>query len=691
MGHQDGGADGDGRKVWALRRWNPLPAAWTLVIGLIVQVLMVVAWAQIPAALYLLIVPSGLAVLGIGSVGSTIIALLCTGVLLFVPSPPLPPDSVLRFVTLIGIWTVVGFTRLTLGPLLTAMEWSWSSCEESRRLLEQAREYQEQLNQTVADLADANLQLIRLNRLTQGLRQEAEDARRAKEQFVANVSHELRTPLNMIIGFSEMVVRAPHIYGGNIPKTLLADLDVVRRNSQHLSSLIDDVLDLSQIEAGRVSLTKERVALCEVIESAVTAVRPLYESKGLLLRTEVVQGLPLVMCDLTRIRAVLLNLLSNAGRFTERGGVKVCAWQEGSEVVVSVTDSGPGIADSEKEKLFQPFQQLDGSIRRRYGGSGLGLAISRSFVELHGGRMWLESKKGVGTTFYFRLPIDPPAPMESSPARWISPSWRHEEPIRHSLAPKITARPRLVVLESSDSLQRLLKRFLDGTEIQPVADLDQAVQEITRVPTQALIINDVSVSEALHRLSRSAGLPNGTPAIICSVPGEREAAHALGVSDYLVKPIVRETLLGALERLHVRSGTILIVDDEPDALRMFQRMLTSAGRGYQVLRASDGQQALDILREQQPDAILLDLVMQGMDGFHLLEVRSRDPVLCRIPVVIISARDPAGQPIVSNAVAATCGGGLSVPQLLSCIQALSAILSPIGQVADQAPSETPTG
>ena len=173
---------------------------------------------------------------------------------------------------------------------------------------------------TLEDLASANVQLARLNQLAQGMRHAAEDARRAKEEFVANVSHELRTPPNMIVGFSEMMLQAPQTYGKKIPSALLADLAVIQRNSQHLSSLIDDVLDLSQIEVGKMALTKERVAFQEVVQAAVTAVRPLFDSKGLHLKTEVPGDLPLVFCDRTRIREVVLNLLSNAGRFTEHGG-----------------------------------------------------------------------------------------------------------------------------------------------------------------------------------------------------------------------------------------------------------------------------------------------------------------------------------------------------------------------------------
>ena len=200
----------------------------------------------------------------------------------------------------------------------------------------------------------------------------------------------------MIIGFSEMAMYSPETYGPNIPQALLADLEIVLRNSRHLSSLIDDVLDLSQIDAGQMALMKEPTALGEIIAAVATAVRPLFNSKGLYLRTDIPLNLPPLHCDRIRIRQVLLNLLSNAGRFTEKGGVWVGARQEGNQVVVSVADSGPGIKADEAAKVFKPFQQLDGSIHSYWTGSGLGLSVSKHFVELHKGKMWLESVPGAG-------------------------------------------------------------------------------------------------------------------------------------------------------------------------------------------------------------------------------------------------------------------------------------------------------
>ena len=384
--------------------------------------------------------------------------------------------------------------------------------------------------------------------------------------------------------------------------------------------------------------------------------------------------LPPVYCDRVRIREVMLNLLSNAGRFTERGGVQVRAWREADDVVVSVADTGPGIAPEGRERLFRPFEQLDGTIRRRYGGTGLGLSISRHFVELHEGRMWVESEEGAGTTFLFRLPIDPPAPLDGSFRRWFNPYEPQEPRDRPARLQAVATRPQVLVVEQGDSMRRLFSRYLDGYDVLPAAGLEDALDRLSRAPAQALLINDLHVTQALQRLD-AAALPYGVPAVVCTIPGVEEATAGLEVADYLVKPISRPQLLAALDRLEGRVETVLIVDDEPDALQLFWRMLAHADRPYRVLRAYDGRQALEVLRAEPVDAILLDLVMPEMDGFQFLAARAQEPALRDIPVILISARDPLGHPIVSKNLAVTLANGLSARQIVECVQALSQMLS----------------
>jgi CheY-like chemotaxis protein len=223
---------------------------------------------------------------------------------------------------------------------------------------------------------------------------------------------------------------------------------------------------------------------------------------------------------------------------------------------------------------------------------------------------------------------------------------------------------------------------MDGNEVVSAGTLQEAAHEMARTPAHALLINDASVGHTLQRLHEAAILPPETPAIVCSIPEMREAAQSLAASDYLIKPVSQDRLLAALDRLQLKGNTVLVVDDEPEAARLYLRMFSLAGRSYRVLRATDGQQAMRILREQRPDVMLLDLVMPGMDGFSVLEARSEDPTLREIPAVVISARDPAGQPIVASALTATRANGLSIAQLLACIEGLIRTLSPVGLPAD---------
>ncbi len=581
-------------------------------------------------------------------------------------------------------------------PLLTITEFALSAYERGQQTVEAMRQQRLELKQAQEDLSLANRELARISDRLEAMYQVAEEARQAKEQFVANVSHEFRTPLNMIIGFSELITQLPEVYSDQLPPMLLADIAAIQRNSQHLAKLVDDVLDLSQIEAGRMALHKERAALEEIIDAAVVAVRALYESKGLYLRIELEPNLPPLLCDTTRIRQVLLNLLGNAGRFTEKGGVCIRARREPGNIVVSVADTGTGIAAADQQRVFEPFQQADNSLRRQYGGSGLGLSISKRFVEMHGGKMWLESEVGVGTTFCFSLPLETSLPVGLAQAddarRWFSPYNDYEYRIqtRRSKAPPLTVEPRLAVLEKGEALQRLLNRYLQGVEVMALQTPEQAREDLHHAPAQALIVN-ASPEEGGDTWGRLGDLPYDTPLIRCWVPAQDEAARQLGVVRYLIKPVTRDTLLSALDEMGKDVRRILLVDDQQEVLRLFSRMLASAGRGYHVLRATSGPRALDLMQEARPDVVLLDLIMPGMDGFQVLQEKGRDPALREIPVIIISSRDPGGEPIVSNTLSVTRARGLSAQDLLNCIQAISEALSPSARSENRARPGTPAG
>ena len=659
---------------WLVHKSHYRAAAVALVSGLICVNLLLIHGTILEETVIFLALPVGLSAVLIGAPVATVAAVACSLYLLFGASQI---DAVLRSVSVINLWATLGMIWLSSRPLLLARQWFEESYQESRAALEKNRDYQFQLRQALDDLTEAHHQLTQLNRLAHDLRHQADEARRSKEQFVANVSHELRTPLNMIIGFSEMALNSPETYGPDIPQSLLADLEIVLRNSQHLSSLIDDVLDLSQIEAGQMALMRERAALGEIVDEAVTAVRPLFNSKGLTLRRDIPLNLPKLYCDRIRIRQVLLNLLSNAGRFTDRGGVRVCARLEEEAIIVSVADTGPGIKADEVDEIFKPFQLVDGSVHSHWAGSGLGLSVSKHFVELHKGRMWLESEPGQGATFYFRLPVEETiSTAADGMMRWFSPYSTYVERSHIPSLPTTVNRPRLIVIEDGSALSRLLSRYLDKAELAPATSVEEALEAIAAFPAQALLVNAASVSESLGRIENEIALPFGLPVIVCSLPSLGDAADSLGADDYLIKPISRDDLLAALDRLENEVRTILIVDDEPDVLRLFRRMLASAGRNYRVLRASSALQARQIMADTKPDVVLTDLVMPEQDGYQLIAEMRADPALRDIPIVVTSARDPSSQPTVSQSLAVIRGGGIAIPQLLTAVSTLVSALAP---------------
>ena len=556
--------------------------------------------------------------------------------------------------------------------LTDAIGWSWHQYQSARTQLQESLDQRVELKQVRDDLVLANNELERLSQRLEAMTLVAENALQTKEQFLANVSHELRTPLNMIIGFSEMMTETPHVYGSQLPSALLADIAVIQRNSQHLSSLVDDILDLSKAEAGRIALSRDQADVAELVDTAVTTVRPLFTTRKLYLTVDVEPDLPLLYCDATRIRQVILNLLSNAGRFTRTGGVRVRAYQDKGALVCSVQDTGPGIEKGDLERIFEPFHQV-GPRRDKASGSGLGLSISRMFVTLHGGKMWAESIVGQGTTFVFRLPFTPlQRSGNAGVGRWFGP-YVEDVPPRTgaSRAPHPAPPPRLVTLESGHALSHLLSHYAGDVEVVATHNLDQAMDELNRTPATALLVNDRVAQEAVRQTPQLGKLPYGTPAIVCWLPGDVETKEQLGISRYLTKPIRRDQLLEAINATDRRVRSILAVDDEGEAVQLLARMLASADVPYQVLRAIDGRRALNLMRERRPDLVLLDLYMPEMNGYQLLEEKRADPSIADIPVIVVSAHAPDLSPQRGNSFGVVLRDQLSVDDLLTALQMVS--------------------
>jgi len=367
---------------------------------------------------------------------------------------------------------------------------------------------------------------------------------RLKTQFLANMSHELRTPLNTIIGFSRVILKG---IDGPITEQQRVDLTSIYNNGHHLLGLINDILDISRIEAGKMELIFEPVNLRHTIDGVMSTAVALVKDKPIELNQDVDPDLPTIRADGTRVRQVILNLLSNAAKFTERGQITLRARADQENITISVNDTGIGISAEHQTTLFQEFSQVDASPTRRARGAGLGLAISRHLVEMHDGCIWVESEPGVGSTFAFTLPIaGPEAERTEGP----------EALAELTISPD---RKLILVVEDDEGAITLYKRYLEkhGYQIVGLNTGEQAVRWARELSPYVIILDlllpDKDGWEVLEEL-KSSRETRQIPLIICTLVSDGEARGlSLGADDYLVKPILEEDLLQALEHLEERQ------------------------------------------------------------------------------------------------------------------------------------------
>ncbi len=654
-----------------LARRRPAFGALVLVSSLVLGdvVFLGIHGGSAPAYFFGTIVMAGGALLGplAAVVLAGVASVIIVGAAL-IPTVSLDETTTLAAIAL--VWFAVVVAWASSYPVYAALAWAWNSYHDALRQREELRDRQGELNRALASLSETCYRLEVANQELARARAAAEEARQLKTEFAANISHELRTPLNLIIGFSEILMTTPGGAVGLSPEAR-ADVDVIYRNARHLSNLIDDVLDLSQVDAGRMGLHKERTALAPIVAEAISAVARLYEARGLTLHSEVPDDLPPVYVDRTRIRQVLINLLNNAARFTPSGGATVSAGLAEGSLVVHVADTGVGIAAEDIPKVFEEFRQLDGSTRRPHDGSGLGLAICRRFVELHGGTIWAESAPGQGTVFSFTLPL-----IDNVASATLRQEWDTWVRLPTPAEPP----SRAVVLVTHDSrIERLFERYLDGYCVVSAADEAAAIRAFHQAPVHGVVLTaspDAPLNERLHRLREA---PRNVPIVVCSLPTSESLGERLGVCDYLVKPISAERLHETIGRVRPKARTILVVDDDPEMVRLLARMLRARSHRYQVVRAYGGAAALALLRERRPDIVILDLVMPEIDGYAVLrEMRATDE-LRDLPVIAVTARSQEAETVAAGALEITREGGLSLRELMACLKAsLDAITTPAG-------------
>jgi signal transduction histidine kinase/DNA-binding response OmpR family regulator len=464
---------------------------------------------------------------------------------------------------------------------------------------------------------------------------EIEAASQHKSQFLANMSHELRTPLNAIIGVTEMLLEDARDLKRDDE---VEPLDRVLRAGRHLLELINDILDLSKIEAGKMDLHLESFAMAPLIEDVIKTIQPLAAKNGNRVTADCPADVGMIHADQTRVRQALLNLISNANKFTERGKVTIGVRRKaevGREwITVAVTDTGIGMTPEQVGRLFQEFMQADASTTRKYGGTGLGLAISRRFCQMMGGDITVESEVGRGSTFTIRLPAEvlsaQPVPLPRS------------APAPGAPAPA-GATPVVLVVDDDPTVRDMTKRFLTREGFSVVtADGGKEGLRLTRELHPAAITLDVIMPDidgwtVLAAIKGDPALAD-IPVILMTIMDEKNRGYSLGAADYMVKPVDRERL-GAVLRAIVGHGgrRVLVVDDDDILRRGILQALEK--EGWKVSEADNGRAGLERLAGALPDAIVLDLMMPEMDGFEFLEALRKRAEWRHIPVVVVTAKD----------------------------------------------------
>lgn len=483
----------------------------------------------------------------------------------------------------------------------------------------------------------------------------AETANRAKSTFLANMSHELRTPLNAIIGYSEMLVEEAQDCGYT---EIAPDLEKIRSAGKHLLSLINDILDISKIEAGRMDLYLERFEIDHLVAEVQNTIQPIADKNRNTLRVNLAPNLGSMTADLTKVRQSLLNLLSNAAKFTQQGEIAIEVRREvcmrnsdpntvetdhypQSYIIFQVSDTGIGMTSEQMNTVFKAFDQADASTTRQYGGTGLGLAITRHFCQMMGGEILVDSQWGVGSTFTIRLPA------RVRPFKTMGPKSLSTSPTTSPSASNTLTNTVLVIDDDPAVRELIARRFKkEGFCIETAATGKEGLHRARELCPDAIILDvlmrDMNGWSVLSALKADPDLAE-IPVIMSTILDDRNLGFTLGAADFLTKPIDNQRLsrlLSKYQRRKVKTHLpcqILIVEDDALLRELLRRMLESTNWG--VIEAENGREALDQVQQQMPDLILLDLMLPEMDGFEFLQQLRQSSTGRSIPVIVVTAME----------------------------------------------------
>jgi signal transduction histidine kinase/CheY-like chemotaxis protein len=509
--------------------------------------------------------------------------------------------------------TVAALALMRERGLRSVLARAWMREEQLADLARQLSLRQQEVNELNRSLQVANGLLKRSLTELAIAQREASEARQLKEQFATTVSHELRTPLNVILGFIEIMERYPEAYGDmEWPPELRQDISEIGESARYLRAIVDDILDLARAQALKMPIRRQHVDLAALVEEAASMVsKLLLDRQQVRLELSLPPDLPSVYIDRTRIKQVLLNLLANACRFTKAGRITISASASADEVIISVSDTGPGIPASQLESIFDEYEQAQPHDADGLGsaGKGLGLAIAKRFVLMHGGRIWVESELGKGSTFSFSLPraekqvamLPPPVPPPSS---------GHDQG------------EQIVLVVDRGRAAEFLSRRIDGVQFISVPEIQQVRRLVRELHPHAVIVHWPHEPQEPGGGATPLLLEEPVPVVQCALPLGRASADISPFDSWLVKPITAEALLATLAAFPA-AGRVLVVDDDVPFTRLVQRMLELQGGRFQVAAAHDAHSALRLAQEAKPDVVLVDIALPGLDGRELAQLLRR--------------------------------------------------------------------
>ena len=496
--------------------------------------------------------------------------------------------------------------------------------EELQSANEELQQHYEELELSQEELLTSNEELSQAN-------DRVIEADRLKSEFLANMSHELRTPLNSVIALSGILLAR---MDGDLTEEQEKQVKIIKKSGKNLLELINDILDLSKIESGKMEISLEEFYIEDVVNDDRAMVTPLASEKEINISFIKNEEIPVIRSDRNKVKQILLNLLSNAVKFTPTGGsITIDATGRDGRVELRVTDTGIGIAKENLDKIFDEFRQVDGSSTREYGGTGLGLAITRRLVKLLGGEIRVESEIGKGSTFIINIPVtlDGVEALTEAASR-IDPG-----------------RKTILAVDDDPSVIYVLKKYLEGEgyQVVPAHNGAEAIRLAREVKPFAITL-DIMIPgrdgwEVINELKGDPATEH-IPIVVISILDNKSLGFSLGVTEYLTKPVERNTVLNALGRLMSPrcigmdcTPNVLLVDDDPIHIMAMKAVL--ADSGYKVTVAPGGKEAIEVLKEATPCAVILDIMMPEVDGFMVLEELKKRKETRDIPVIILTAKD----------------------------------------------------